>query len=93
MAEDSDFYNDSPGPSPSGAPKTEDQAASDSATALLPKSFFPAEKELSPGNTCQIEIAEVFDDQVSVIYRHDAAEEPAALPGPPVDEEMQSYMA
>lgn len=88
---DENYMNDSPGPGPAGAPPTEDQAASDSGTALLPKSFFPAEKELSPGNTCQIEIAEVFDDQVSVIYRHDAAEEPE-VPSAPIDEEMAGYM-
>lgn len=64
---------------------------------MLPKSFFPGGKELSPGNSCRVVIDEVFEDQVTVRYGHESeSEEPeAAAPAvaQPIDEEMQAMMA
>jgi len=47
---------------PAEEKSTKDEGA---ATGLLSKSFF-GEKELKPGDRCEIELDRVFDDQVQV---------------------------
>lgn len=36
--------------------------------ALLPKSIFPSDRPLAPGDTCTFKIEKVYNDQVSVSY-------------------------
>ncbi len=84
-----DLYDDAGG-EPAAAPeKAKDEGA---ATALLPKSFFPADKPLEVGNECTVRIEKVFDDQVSVSYSHSpeqpAEEEEEIAPEEPMSDMM-----
>lgn len=94
MAED--FYNDSPEPSPSADVAVESEAENeDSNVALLPKSFFPGDKDLKPGSTCKVRVEEVQEDQVLVSYQREEESEPEVAPAPampPPDMEMAQYM-
>ena len=72
MADDS-MYDDG-GDEGSPAPKSE-KKETESNTALLPKSFFPGDKSLEPGNTCTIRVERVLDDQVEVTYSHKKADD------------------
>ncbi len=85
-----EYMNEGGGEMPAAEPEatTEEQNV-----ALIPKSFFPPDKPLEPGNECTVRVEEVQDDQVLVSYSHSAASEPAAAPSAPMDEEMQGYMA
>ncbi len=93
MAEE--YYDDSAGGGESAAPAPEAEAtAEESNVAILPKSFFPGDKPLEPGNECTVKIEEVQEDQVLVSYSHSPqSSEAAAQPAPEMDEEMQGYMA
>ena len=90
---DENFYDDLP--APAEAPMEEapvEEEVQDSNLTLLPKSFFPPEKDLAPGSVCKIQVEEVREDQVLVSYLKDeTAEEVVEAPMPggvPVDEEM-----
>jgi len=90
MAEE--YMDESGGGAPTPAPEAE-ATAEEQNVAILPKSFFPPDKPLEPGNECTVKIEEVQEDQVLVSYSHSAAGgEPAAAPSAPMDEEMQTYM-
>jgi len=52
-----------------------DKPKNDKGTALIPKSFFPGDKELEPGNECTVKVERVLDDQVEVSYSHSKAKE------------------
>jgi len=52
------------------SPTKEKTKSKDGNTALLPKSFFPSDKPLEPGNTCTVRVERVLDDQVEVTYSH-----------------------
>lgn len=74
------LYDDAPeGPQTApggerGAPPKKPQDAK-SATALVPKEFFEG-KELKPGDRCEVEIAAIHDEEVSLKYvGHDQEEE------------------
>lgn len=93
MAQD---YYGSDAAQPAGEPAPEAEAKTEeSNVAILPKAFFPPDKELKPGNTCKVRVEEVQGDQVLVTYSHDeAAEESDAAPAAPtMDEEMAGYMS
>ena len=84
-----DLYDDAGG-EPAAAPeKGKDEGA---ATALLPKSFFPADKPLEVGNECCVTVEKVYGDQVSVSYSHSPEqpeeEEDMGTPTEPMSEEM-----
>lgn len=49
---------------PGGSPK-EESSETDSATSLLPTSFFGG-KAVEPGYRCEVEVVRVHDDQVEV---------------------------
>lgn len=91
MAEEN-YYDDSPSPEPPAQPTEESDK--DSNVALLPKSFFPPDKDLTPGNTCKVKVEEVQEDQVLVTYVRDEETEEAQAPEtmPMRDEEMAQYM-
>lgn len=85
MAEN--YYDDSPAPNtPPSNPESPE--SEDSNIALLPKSFFPPEKDLTPGSVCRVRVEEVQEDQVLVSYQHDESQEPEAAPALPPDEQM-----
>ncbi len=76
MAEN--FYDDMPAPAAdtTAAPAPEpEEEPSDSNLTLLPKSFFPPEKDLAPGSVCKIQVEEVREDQVLVSYLKDETQE------------------
>ena len=77
------MYSDSP-----NTPRENPKEDKDSATALIPKSFFPGDKTLEPGNECKVRIERVMDDQVSVTYvaEHEKAEPEEDLEVAEVDE-------
>lgn len=90
MAED--YYGDSTGQAAPAAEAQTEESAEESDVALLPKSFFPADKPLKPGSTCKVRVKEVQEDQVLVTYERDESQEAAPAP-PPMDEEMAQYMS
>src|SRR6266496_1567872 len=105
--QDASYYDDaaSAGPaapaapadqtSAEAAPETDqtDQEGSDeeAGTALLPKSFFPAEPE--PGQTYSVKIERVHDDQVECSLesndKEEQSEAPAETAPPPPDAMME----
>lgn len=93
MAEEN-FYDDMPAPAePSEDEAPVEEEVQDSNLTLLPKSFFPPEKDLAPGSVCKIKVEEVREDQVLVSYAkdesHEEVMEEAPMPGgAPVDAEM-----
>jgi len=92
MAEEN-YYDDAATTAAAPAPEAEtSNGAEESNVALLPKSFFPGDKDLTPGSVCQVRVEEVQEDQVLVSYQHDesqaAAQEAPAVEAPPMDEEM-----
>lgn len=62
---------------------------------MLPKSFFPAGKDLKPGSTCKVKVDSVQEDQVVVAYVHDEepVEEAPEVAAPPMDAEMSGFMS
>lgn len=93
MAEEN-YYDDSPSPESPAQPTEESDK--DSNVALLPKSFFPPDKDLTPGNTCKVKVEEVQEDQVLVTYVRDesqAARAAETASASPMDDEMASYMS
>jgi hypothetical protein len=91
MAEN--YYDDSPTPAAAAtpvAPPTEEAApkGEDSNIAILPKSFFPPEKDLTPGSVCKVRVEEVQDDSVLVSYEKDESQETEAPPMEPGMEAM-----
>ncbi len=96
MAEDN-YYDDAPLPAEAEATMAEapvEEEVQDSNLTLLPKSFFPPEKDLAPGSVCKIQVEEVREDQVLVSYAKDEGQEEEVLEeapmpaGPPMDAEM-----
>lgn len=87
-----EYMDESAGGGAPAAPEAE-ATAEESNVALLPKSFFPQDKPLEPGNECTVRIEEVQDDQVLVSYSHSPQSSEVAAPSAPMDEEMQGYMA
>ena len=67
------MYSDSGDSTPSPAASKpegsgeDEQKEGDTATALLPKSFFGS-KPLEPGTRCEVEIEKVHEDEVQVSY-------------------------
>lgn len=73
------LYDDAPegpdsaqGSEQDGPPKKPQDAKS--ATALVPKEFFEG-KDLKPGDRCEVEIAAIHDEEVSLKYVGDHEEE------------------
>lgn len=60
-----DLYDDSGSDSPSESREKREEGA---ATSLLPKSFFPSDKDLEVGSTCKVRVEKIMDDQVLVSY-------------------------
>jgi hypothetical protein len=67
-----DYMTDSAGESEQ--PAAPEAAESTSKTALIPIDFFQG-KELNPGDTCEVQIEKVEDDQVQVKYLSEEAED------------------
>lgn len=61
------YFSDAAAPEDPMAAEKPVEEPSDTNTALIPIDFFQG-KELTPGSTCTIRVAQVMDDQVSVEY-------------------------
>jgi len=90
------YYSDAGAPdSLPPEPQTPKEEPSDTKTALIPIDFFQG-KELKPGDTCEVKIEQVMDDQVSVTYvgsesgEEESAEMPEAMESeaPPAPAEL-----
>lgn len=73
------YYDDSPGSAASGdsspmAEKPQDGEDDDGKTSILPKSFF--HKEVKPGDTCDVRVVAVHDDDVEVECGGEGEEKP-----------------
>lgn len=75
------YFGDAEGPAEPGDSPQEESSENDSATGLLPTSFFQG-KDLKPGSRCEVEIARVHDDQVEVKYVSHSQDEEMAEPAP-----------
>jgi len=89
------YFSDATTPDEPEAQDNPQEEKSETKTALLPLDFFQG-KELKPGDTCEIRIAQVMDDQASVEYvgnneseSEETAESPAA-PDAPAGEDMMA---
>ena len=89
------YFSDATTPDEPEAQDNPQEEKSETNTALLPLDFFQG-KELKPGDTCTIRIAQVMDDQASVEYvgsgesdTEETAEAPAA-PAAPAGEDMMA---
>lgn len=68
------YFSDSAGADEPEAVDNPQEEKEESNSALLPLDFFQG-KELKPGDTCTIKIAQVMDDQAAVSYMGSDSEE------------------
>ena len=79
MPERDDYFDEAPGRPGSEAPagdKGKGEEDSDRSTALLPKSFFGGSTP-EIGDTCEVRVEQILDEEVAVSYvEHKEEEEP-----------------